>query len=84
MMTWVVLHFGGREANVLADVVLRRWGLPGMVLFKFAFIIVAILIAEYVGRRNYATGRTFARVAVLVTCFPVLLAFGLLVIHIVM
>lgn len=81
MMTWVVLYFGGREANALADAVLRRWGLPGMALFKFAFIIVAILVAELVGRRDYAAGRTFARFAVLITCLPVLVAFALLMIH---
>lgn len=81
MMTWVVLHLGGREVNGLADAVIRRFDLPGLVLFKFAFIILVIGICEIVGRRNDVLGRRLAEGSVAITCVPVLLAFLLILIH---
>lgn len=79
MMTWVVLHSGGYEANALANVVLQNHGLPGLVIYKFAFITLAIVICEVVGRRQPATGRKLAVASVALTCVPVVLAFFLLI-----
>ena len=81
IMTWVVLHLGGREVNALADAVIRRFDLPGLVLFKFAFIVLVIGICEIVGRRNDGLGRRLAGWSVAITCVPVLLAFLLILIH---
>ena len=55
MMTWVVLYFGGREVNVLADYILDRWALPGMVVYKFTLVVLVIFICEVVG--HYRPGR---------------------------
>jgi hypothetical protein len=81
MMTWVVLHFGGYEANGLAAAVLEHHGLPGLVGFKFAFVTLVIVICEVVGRRRRETGFGLARAAVAITCFPVVLAFLLVYVH---
>ncbi len=75
MMTWIVLYFGGNEANPLANAILRKTGLVGIVAFKFILVTLLVFIAEYVGRRNFAKGRRFAWISVAITCIPVTLAF---------
>lgn len=81
LMTYVILHLGGLEANPLAAKVIYRWGVPGMVIYKFCFIIIAIVIAEEVGRRHEAKGRRFAEYAIVISAFPVLFALVLLFFH---
>ena len=78
MLTWVVLHAGGREANAIADAVLRNYGLGGMVAFKFALVALVIVICEVVGRRSIDAGRRLAGWAVALTCVPLLIAVALL------
>ncbi|HWP39344.1 MAG TPA: DUF5658 family protein [Tepidisphaeraceae bacterium] len=81
MLTWVVLHAGGREANVLADRIIWRFGLPGLVAYKFALVVVVILICETVGRRKRETARKLLSVGIMLTCMPVVLAMALLALH---
>lgn len=64
LLTWVVLHLGGYEANVLAAFVIDRFDLPGVVAFKFGLMILVILISEYVGRRRESLGRALAMISV--------------------
>ena len=78
MLTWIVLHAGGREANAIAAAVLQRWGLEGMVVFKFALVVFVIALCEVIGRRNHAAGRRLATWAVALTCLPLVVAVGLL------
>jgi hypothetical protein len=84
MLTWVVLHLGGREVNTVADWVIDRWGAPGIVSYKFGLVMLVVGICEFVGRRNGRTGRKLAEWAVAVSSIPVILAFVqlLLKIHI--
>src|SRR3954471_5890061 len=36
LLTWVILHYdGGREANALANAILQRFDLLGLVAYKF-------------------------------------------------
>ena len=77
-LTYVILHLGGFEANPVAAKVIYRFGVPGMVIFKFFFIIIAILIAEAVGRRHDRKGRKFAEYAIVISAFPVLFALAML------
>ena len=79
--TYVVLHLGGLEANPLAAKIIYRWGVPGMVVYKFFFIIIAILIAEEVGRRHETKGRKFVEYAIVISAFPVLFALALVAFH---
>jgi hypothetical protein len=78
MLTWVVLHAGGREANAIAAAVLQRWGLEGMVVFKFALVVFVVVLCEVIGRRNLAAGRRLATWAVALTCVPLVIAVMLL------
>lgn len=81
MLTWVVLHVGGREANSLADAIIYRYGLPGLVTFKFALVIIVVLICEWVGRRREESARLLLSIGIMITCMPVVLAFGLMLLH---
>jgi hypothetical protein len=74
MFTWVILHLGGREINIVADYVLVRWDIVGLVLFKFLLVTLVILICEVVGRRRYRLGRHLGLCAVCITWIPVVLA----------
>jgi hypothetical protein len=85
MLTWVVLHLGGRELNHVADWVLNRWDLPGMVIFKFSLVTLVVVICEVVGHVRGPLGRKLAEWAVAVTAIPVVVAavqlFVRLVVH---
>src|SRR3954452_10469409 len=72
MLTWIILYTGGYENHVLADAVVGRFGLPGLVLFKFALVLLVIIICETVGRRKPITGRRLALAAIAITCLPVI------------
>jgi hypothetical protein len=80
MLTWVVLHLGGREANALAARVIFYFGLPGLVIYKFTLVILVVMICEHVGRKREETARKLLSVGIMLTCMPVLLALGLLAI----
>ena len=74
MLTTVILAAGGYEMNSLADRVLGRWGLPGLVVFKFSLVLLVVAICEVVGRRNDRTGRKLAEWAVAITAIPVVVS----------
>ena len=74
MFTWIILYWGGRELNGLASWALDLAGLPGLVLFKFALVMVVIAVCEIVGRRDLRVGRKLAEWSVAVTLIPVVLA----------
>lgn len=74
MLTWVILHLGGSEANGLAARVIERFGLPGMCLFKFALVSVVIGICEIVGRRNRNLAERLIVWGIAITCVPVILS----------
>jgi hypothetical protein len=78
MLTWVVLHFGGREANVVALAMLRRFGLPGLVVLKFGIVSFVVVLCEIIGRRNHRAGLRLIEIGTAITCLPVLLAFLML------
>jgi hypothetical protein len=71
MLTWVILHFGGQEVNLLADHIIRRYGLPGTVIFKYGAVVLVVVICEFVGRARPHTGRRLAKAAIVLTMIPV-------------
>ncbi|MCG3137680.1 MAG: hypothetical protein HJJLKODD_01529 [Phycisphaerae bacterium] len=81
MLTWIILHRGGGEVNLLASSILGNWGLIGFVVYKFILVTLVLCICEYVGRKNRALGRKLATAGVVITSFPIVVAFGLLWIH---
>lgn len=78
MLTYLVLHFGGYEANRLAASVLEQWGFRGMVIYKFALITLVIVLCEAIGRRDDAWGRTLGIIGIALTCAPLVVAIGIL------
>jgi len=75
MLTWIVLHFGGEELNVVAQWVLARWHLIGMVVFKMSVVLLVICSCEVVGRRNAVVGRRLSGWAVAISSVPVMLGY---------
>lgn len=82
MFTWTILHFGGREVNWVADHVIRRFGLVGVVALKFGVVTLVVCICEIVGRHRLETGRKLARWAIIISIIPVSAGFIQLIIAI--
>lgn len=74
LMTWVVLHSGGIEANAIARYIIEKFDLYGTLVFKFAMVVLVVVICEVVGQRRYATGRALATWAIVVPASGVLMA----------
>ena len=72
LFTWAILHQGGRELNVLADWVIQRFDLPGVVAYKFGLVLLVVLVCEAAGRKKPPMGVKLAYWAVALTAFPVL------------
>jgi len=75
LMTGIVLRWGGREVNCLADYVILQWGRDGLVLFKFAIVVFVIAVCEWVGRHRRKLGRQLATCAVALPAAAVAVAF---------
>ena len=74
MLTWVILHLGGREVNWIADAVIYTHDLWGLVGFKFAIVALVVILCEEVGRRNDRSGRPLARWAIAIAALPVVVS----------
>jgi hypothetical protein len=81
MLTWTILLFGGSEVNPIAREIIDRFGLPGMIIYKFALIVFFILICEIVGTLRDSTGWLLSKFSVLIGCVPVVWAMYLLARH---
>jgi hypothetical protein len=73
LFTWRILQAHGTEVNVVADWIIQHHDLPGLAVFKFATVVLVLLICEVVGRRRYETGAKLARWAVALSAFPVVI-----------
>ena len=81
MLTWVILLFGGAEVNPIARWIIDHYGLPGMIVYKFALIVFFISICEIVGTLRDSTGWLLSKFSVIVACVPVVWAMYLLARH---
>jgi len=81
VLTWVILRKGGTEANPVAAVVIRDWGLPGAVGFKFSLTLFVIVLCEVISRFRPRTGRALAITSVLISASPVVWSGVLLARH---
>jgi hypothetical protein len=77
-MTRVVFYFGGHEANPIAEEVLIRYNMAGLVVFKFILVAFVIFVCEFIARRNFTVGRRLSRVGIAITALPMIWAFCLL------
>ncbi len=60
VMTAMVLSLGGIELNPLAAAVIGRFGMHGATAYKFALIILVIVLCEVIGRHKPHWGRSIA------------------------
>lgn len=67
----IIYHLGGAEANKIADHLLQRFGLWGLVGLKYATVIVVIAVCEWVGRKHPGTARRLAVAAIIISALPV-------------
>ena len=74
IFTWIILHVGGAEMNFLADWVIGRFDLPGIVVFKYGLVLLVITICEIVGRTDFRRGKHLGEWAVGLTFIPVVMA----------
>ena len=74
LLTWCVLYAGGRELNRVADWIIERGGVPGLITYKFIIVIFVVCAINVVGHLRPRAGRTLAVGAVALTCIPVVLA----------
>jgi hypothetical protein len=82
MLTWVVLYWGGREVNGLANYFFLQWQLPGMVAYKFGLVMFILCVCEIVGHHKDQLGRSLVEWAVAITSVPVALAFAQLLVQV--
>lgn len=81
MLTWVIFINGGREVNPIAEKVIFRWGLDGMIVYKFVLVTFFILLCEIIGKQRDTTGKTLSKVGVAIAAFPVCWSLVLLLRH---
>ncbi len=74
MLTWIILYFDGSELNALANWIIDRNGMAGVVCYKFVIVAFVLSMCELIGRRNGGAGRKLAQLSVVITAFPVVLA----------
>jgi hypothetical protein len=78
LLTGILLALGGREANPLADAVLRMHGFPGMVVYKYLTVGLVILACEFVAERNLRRAQGLALALIAIKASPVAWSSGLL------
>lgn len=71
----VLVHYGAREVNSIAQASIELFGTWGLIGLKFLTLIIVIAICEFVGRRNPRMGRNVATIAIALSLFPVFAAF---------
>ncbi len=72
LLTGVILYgLRGIEANPIAALFIEHWGLVGASVFKFALVVIAIILCENIGRMRDQTGRRLSWVMVGISFIPV-------------
>jgi hypothetical protein len=88
ILTALVLTFDGaghvdsaREINPVARAIIEHWQMAGAMIFKYALVMLAIVICETVGRNKPTTGVRLAWTCVLISAFPVVWSLTILLMH---
>jgi hypothetical protein len=81
MMTWIILSAGGRELNWIANAVIEFGGKVWLIGYKMAIVVLVIMLIETIGRMRASTGRQVATAAIAITAFPVVFAFGQILLY---
>ena len=79
ILTLLVLGvWDGREVNPIAAAVIAETGYVGAIGFKFAIVVLVIVMCEVVGRQSERKGRAIALAAVVISALPVAYSFAIL------
>lgn len=79
LLTWTLLyHHNFRESNPVALWFLNRWGVKGLIYFKFAMVGFVCLIVQWIARRRPATARNVLYFATFIVSLVVLYSLTLL------
>lgn len=78
LLTSIILHLGGGEANPVAAKVIRYFDIPGMTIYKFLLVSFFIIVCEAVGRLAPRSGKRLAVASIIITCVPVTVALVLI------
>lgn len=70
----VLVHYGAREVNSIAQASIELFGTWGLIGLKFLTLIIVIAICEFIGRRQERLGRMLATIAIAASLMPVLAA----------
>jgi len=66
-MTYILLNLEGfRESNAIANYVLSRWGIRGMVYFKFGLVAFTAIVAQIAARKHIRIGRWLLNIGTLI------------------
>ena len=57
-MTYVLLRFGGIEANPIARYFFHKFGFNGMIFFKLAIVLAVCVVAQIVAQRSMQKARS--------------------------
>ncbi|MFP4145158.1 MAG: DUF5658 family protein [Phycisphaeraceae bacterium] len=72
MLTWVILHLGGREVNPVAEWVIQTADLYGIIGLKLGVVVLVVAVCETLGRKkSFRSGRLLARTAVGISLIPI-------------
>lgn len=79
-MTFILLNLEGFvEANAIANYVLSRWGIRGLVYFKFAVVAFITVVAQVAATKRLSLGRWLLNFGTLLTGAVVIYSSFLLV-----
>ncbi len=70
----VLVHYGAKEVNSIAQASIERFDTWGLVGLKFLTLVIVVAICEYIGRRHERLGRMLATIAIAASLMPVLAA----------
>ena len=79
-MTIILLNLEDfRESNLIANLVLERWGMRGMVYFKFGIVAFITVVAQIAATKSLALGRGLLNFGTFVTACVVVYSSYLLI-----
>lgn len=80
MFTWIILFMEGRELNPLADFIIKKYNLLGVVMLKLGTLCIVLCICEVVGHRRRAAGDKLVKAVSVILAVPVSTQFVLMMI----
>lgn len=79
--TVIILNLGGREVNGIANAVLQAAGPAGLLVMKYASVMLVVCICEFVAERRPSAGRFVAFAAIALSALPVAVGWAQLAVH---